>query len=126
MKVVLKDTITKPLKTFSKGLPNIYNYILGEVGKDFATYTKVNYLQGQKMKKRTGVLFNSVKFFKEKDLRFGVASGVGVRGSLNYLNKFIGTKHEFFKPAVKAYRKSGSPERITERIVNDILRKKGL
>ena len=126
MKIIIQDTLSKKLLSFNKRLPNIYNYILAEIAKDFSNYTRVNYLQGQKMKKRTGLTFNSVKFFKEKELKMGVRPGVGVKGNLNYLNKFIGTKYEFFKPSVNAYRKSGIPERIAEDIIRNIIKKKGL
>ena len=117
MRLIIDDQITEPLKEYTESLGPTFNYITAEVSKRLANFTKVNYLMGQKLNRKTGETFQSVKFFKLKNFVMGVKPGVGVRGSLNYLNKWIGTDKEFMAPALKQFEDSRRAEKIMKQII---------
>ena len=63
----------------------IQNFVVAEISKNYAEFQKEGYLDGQYLNRQTGETAGSVRFFKLKNGRFGVAPGVGVSGNLNYL-----------------------------------------
>lgn len=76
----------------------------GDIAKKGATYIKRNYLRGQAMRKRTGETYNHLKlFYSKKEKAWYIRPGVGVKGSQNYLARYIGTKREFMKPGWASY-----------------------
>ena len=117
MNIIIEDNLTKPLEKYIDSFGPTMNYITAEVAKKYADYTKVNYLMGQALKRQTGETFQSLKFFKMKNLKMGVKPGVGIRGSLNYLNKWIGTDKDFMKPSLAKFENSRRPEKIIKFII---------
>lgn len=118
--------MSEDLAIFGQDLPKVLNYATAEVAKRFADYTKRNYLLGQSLNRVTGETYNSVKFFKQKEMQMGVRPGVGIRGSLNYLNKYIGTSKEFMKPSSNEFKTSGRAEKVLKFILNQTIKRKKL
>jgi len=125
MNISIEGNLQRALLQFNEDLPKVLNYLTAEVAHKFADYTKRNYLLGQALHKRTGRTYNSVKFFKKKNMQMGVRPGVGVRGNLNYLNKWIGTEHEFMAPAARSFQNSGRADKVANFIMRQTIRKKG-
>lgn len=129
MRITIKDDIAEKYEVLGDDLKKIYDYGLAEATKDFAETTKVNYLKGQAMKKVTGELYDSVKFLRTKnrpELSYTATAGVGVKGHLNYLNKYVGTSKEFIQPSFKAWKNRKAINKILEANFDKIAKAKGL
>lgn len=86
-------------------------YALSSEADDFAEYVKEGWLTGRAMKKVTGETYESVRPWTPKKRKLSgtglfasvkgvyVRPGVNIPGTLNYLGRYIGTKHEFMKSA---------------------------
>lgn len=125
MNIIIDDQLTKPFKRYRKSFDKTLNWITAEVSMDFASYVKYNYLMGQKLKRRTGRTFQSVKFFKIKDKQMGIRPGVGIRGSLNYLGRWTGTRREFMSPALGKFSRAGKATKVANFLLQQQLRKMG-
>lgn len=128
MKMVLSGTAYDDYKELEEDFDKIFNYGLYKSAEDYATYVKNNYLTGQAMKNRTGELYKSVKYLKDNKMTnsYIVMAGVGVTGHLNYLNRYVGTKKEFIKPAFKDWESQKRAFNIIEANFNKVARNKGL
>lgn len=129
MRIVIKDKITDDYEKLGKDLQSIYDYGLAEASKNYALFVKIGYLTGNPMKRRTGELFKSVKFIRTKgkpELSYTVVPGVGIRGHLNYLNRYVGTDKEFMKPSFKSWKNRKVIDQILENNFNKIAKSKGL
>lgn len=83
----------------------------GDIAHGAGEYIKRGYLIGQALSKRSGLTYGSVKqFYAKREKAWYLRPGVGVRGSLNYLAKWIGTDKEFMKPGFDAYLNSWDVE----------------
>lgn len=125
MNISIKGSLDEELSKFNQDLPKVLNYITAEVAKKFSDYTRRNYLLGQSLQKRSGETYRSVKFYKKENMEMGVSPGVKVPGSLNYLNKWIGTDRDFMRKSYKSFVQSGRADKTAEYIINQLLRKKG-
>jgi hypothetical protein len=101
MNVIFNGEAISLFESVADDVPEVMNWVVAEVSLTFAEYIRKTYLRGRAMNYLSGQTYESVKFFKKKDNQMGVRPGVGVRGSLNYLHRFIGTEHEFMQPAYK-------------------------
>lgn len=129
MRIVIHDDITKDFEALGDDLKNIYEYGLAEASKNYATFVKSGYLTGQSMAKRTGTLFESVKFLRTKgrpELSYSVMPGVGVKGHLNYLTRYIGTEKEFMKPSFERWKSKKEAIRIIEDNFQKVAKERGL
>jgi hypothetical protein len=71
----------------------------GDIAQEGSAFIKDRYLRGQALRRLTGETFGSVKqFYVKKTRTWYIRPGVGVRGSLNYLARWIGTDREFMQP----------------------------
>lgn len=107
MRLVIHDDIAEKYEALGEDLQKIYDYGIAEAAKDYTKYVKEGYLSGNPMRKITGQLFGSVKFVRTKNIKslsYTVLPGVGVKGNLNYLNRFIGTDKEFMAPSFKRWK----------------------
>lgn len=76
----------------------------GDLAHEAGDHIKRSFLSGQNLSARSGVTRGSVKqFYDKREKAWYLRPGVGVRGSLNYLAKWIGTDKEFMKPGFDAY-----------------------
>lgn len=98
------------------------NGVLGEEGDAAARWIAMTYLHGKAMKKITGQTIGHfgvrwVKKYKGYFLR----PGYGVPGSQNYLERYVGTSHEFVKPGFDAYMSRSGIKGKVEKAVRDTL-----
>jgi hypothetical protein len=128
MKLVMSGTAFEDYKKLNEDFDKIFDYGLGEASLDYAEYIKKKYLSGQKMNIQSGELYKSVKFLKDKEQThsYVVMAGVGVNGHLNYLNRYIGTKHEFMKPSFTSWKNQKRAFKIIEANFNKVANNKGL
>lgn len=123
---IIENTASEGIDGIQSSMPGIGNFIVNQISEDFAQFVRDNYLSGQVLGVRTGETRESTRFFKSQPGVFGVRPGVGVRGSLNYLNRFERGALPFMGPAYRAYTSSGEPERIGNRIMGAIIDREGL
>ncbi len=77
---------------------------VGDVAHEAGDYIKRYYLSGQALDVRSGLTRRSIKqFYDKREKAWYLRPGVGVRGSLNYLAKWIGTDKEFMVPGFKSF-----------------------
>ncbi len=129
MRITIKDTVADEYERLGKDLQNIYDYGLAEASKNYALFVKLGYLTGNPMGKRTGELYKSLKFVRTKnkpELSYTILPGIGVKGHLNYLNRYIGTEKEFMNPSFKAWKDRKTINQILESNFERIAKKKGL
>lgn len=129
MRITIKDKVAEQYSQLGDDLQKIYDYGLAEASKNYAFYVKIGYLTGNPMGKRTGELFKSVKFTRTKNrpnLSYTVKPGVGVKGHLNYLNRYIGTEKEFMEPSFKEWKNRKLINQILEANFEKIAKSKGL
>lgn len=103
-------------------------YALNDEAWDFARHVRDQWLNGRAMNRRTGETADSVlpwspvrrKSQMSLSQRVGsvyVRPGVGIQGSLNYLNRYVGTSREFMIPAFQRWQANG---RITKAVDDNI------
>lgn len=129
MRLVIKDDITLDYEMLNDDLKRIYDYGLAEASKNYATYVKLGYLTGNPMGLRTGQLFESVKFLRTKgrpELSYTVMAGVGIKGNLNYLNRYVGTEKEFMRPSFQKWKSEKEALKIIEANFQQEAKKRGL
>lgn len=129
MRIVIKDNIAERYEKLGEDLKKIYDYGLAEAAKDYSLFVKDGYLSGNPLKKRTGKTYDSVKFVRTKNvplLSYTVMVGVGIRGRLNYLHRWIGTDKEFMSPSFEAWKARRSFDKVLEANFEKIAKKKGL
>jgi len=120
----LKKTIDGLSNIASKRLNAWVRFALIEEANEFAEYVKETKLTGNPLKKRTGETYNSVKAWTRKATSkrasaLLVRPGVGVKGSLNYLAKWVGTPLEFMRPAFTEFRRG---DRILKAVSENVSR----
>jgi hypothetical protein len=77
---------------------------MSDVAAEASIYIKNNYLRGQSLEYRTGLTFRSLKqFYVKSEKTWYIRPGVGVKGSQNYLAKWVDTSREFMKPGFRRY-----------------------
>lgn len=129
MRITIKDTVAVEYEKLGKDLKEIYDYGLAEASKNYALFVKIGYLTGNPMAKKTGELYKSLKFVRTKgqpDLSYTIMPGVGVKGNLNYLNRYIKTEKEFMAPSFKAWKDRKTINQILETNFEKIAKQKGL
>ncbi len=129
MKIIITEDIVEKYKGLTKDFESIFDYGLALSSLDYAEFIKENYLLGQKMDKKTGELFDSVKFIKNKNFKsqsYVVLAGVGISGHLNYLNRYIGTQHEFMSPSFKRWQSENRAIKIIEDNFEKVAHNKGI
>jgi hypothetical protein len=128
MKFVIDGSAFEDYKKLNNDFDKIFDYGLYRASEDYADYIKKKYLSGQKMNIQTGELYKSVKFLKDKQEThsFVVMAGVGVKGHLNYLNRYTGTKHEFMSPSFNDWKSQKRAFKIIEANFNKVSKNKGL
>lgn len=98
---------------------------LGEESDEFVEFVKDNYLSGGSavLKPITGETRGHVAAWMQKKLKgkrksvFVIRPGVGIDGMQNYLEKWVGTKYEFMRPAFEAF---GAETRIADAVDKNI------
>lgn len=78
-------------------------FAIREEAEDFVEYVRSSWLSGQAMQVRTGRTRDSVTPWTNKKGQILVRPGVGIPGTLNYLNRWIGTDKEFMYPAFRSF-----------------------
>ena len=129
MRITIKDTVAEDYEKLGEDLFKVYDYGLAEASKNYALFVKIGYLTGSAMKKRTGELYKSVKFQRTKNkpqLSYTISPGVGIRGHLNYLNRYIGTSKEFMEPSFSEWKNRRMINQILEANFEKVAKKKGM
>lgn len=94
----------------------------GDVAKEGGEFIKEHYLRGQALQRITGRTHDSVKqFYVRSEQSWYIRPGVGIKGSLSYLARWIGTRREFMKPGFKRFLAERNAEREIIRKVEDKL-----
>lgn len=128
MRIVISGDALKSYNKLNEDFDKIFDYGLAEASHDYSEYVKIKYLSGKKMNIKTGELYKSVKFLKDKTqtLSYIVMPGVGVNGHLNYLNRYIGTNHEFMNVSFKSWKAQKRAFKIIEANFDKVAKNKGL
>ena len=100
-------------------------WAIGEESDEFVDFVKDRYLSGASavLKPRTGETRGHVAAWMQKKVKgkretvFVIRPGVGISGMQNYLEKWVGTKFEFMRPAFAAF---GNQDRIVRAIDENI------
>ena len=94
------------------------NWALGNQADKLAEHIKVNYVSGQRINVITGETRNSIAAWAQKRskrkndnsptyfVRPGIIALDGskpIEGTLNYIGRWVGTSHEFMRPAYKTF-----------------------
>ncbi len=113
------------IRLLGGSLPAILNFSASEVADDIASYIRDSFLSGKALEKRTGETYGSVKGYKAKREAAAhyVDFGVGVRGHLNYLHKWRGTRRDFMAKGRKAYEQTGRWTALVEQNLERMQRK---
>lgn len=106
-------------------LPAIMDFSMGDVAQDMASHIRETFLNGNALGKRTGETEGSVRHYNAHK---GVAGhyvdfGVGVKGHLNYLHRWTGTKREFMGPGKVSYEGTGRYMALVEENLERMERK---
>lgn len=92
------------LSKIRKGLRHAVNWELGDVAGEAVSFIKEHTLQGQILKKRSGVTYEHVgKWFSKKTGSWWIRPGVGLTGLQNYLTRWVGTEKDFMHKGFEAY-----------------------
>lgn len=129
MRITIKDNIAERYEKLGKDLKSIYDYGLAEAAKEYSLFVKNGYLSGTPLKKRTGKTYDSLKFVRTKgrpQLSYTITVGVGIRGNLNYLYRYVGTEYEFMAPSWSAWKSRKRINAILEANFEKVAKKKGL
>lgn len=87
--VKVTDTMSPTLRKLSKQkMDKVTNWLLGEIGVEFAKYEANGFMKGQVLGMVTGEAHDSVGFFKLKNGHMVVSPGMGKSGRMNYLGVF--------------------------------------
>lgn len=98
-------------------------WAVGEESDEFVSYVRTNWLSGQAMNVVTGETRDHVgAYFQKTSGRrrlqtWVIRPGVGIPGTQNYLEKWVGTRLEFMRPAFEAF---GSENRIRRAVETNI------
>ena len=83
----------------------------GDIAREGADYIKDRYLRGRALDRITGTTAGSVKqFYDKKEKSWYIRPGVGIRGSLNYLARWTGTRREFMQTGFNRFLASRNVE----------------
>lgn len=124
-----KGTIAKARKRLEavgkKRLEAWVRYAMGEQTDEFVAFIKANYLSGQRMSVVTGETREHVGGWLQRKLRgkrgvltYLIRPGVGISGLQNYLERYVGTRHEFMGPAWQAF---GQEARFARAVDNNLM-----
>ena len=105
--------VSKDVRKISTSVQQWCKFAVGKEADIFRDYVKSNWLQGKALKYRTGITHDHVKVWS-KGYTVYVRPGIGIQGTQNYLAKWIGTKHEFMRPAFKEFSSSGRIEKAVK------------
>lgn len=113
------------IKRLGGSLPAILNFSASEVADDLSSYIREAFLTGRALQKRTGETYGSVRGYMAKrgDRGHFVDFGVEVRGHLNYLHKWRGTRRDFMAKGRKAYEQTGRWTALVEQNLERMQRK---
>ena len=108
MKVTIKTNVDEVKRKFSglsdKRLYAWVSYTFREQAEEYTEYVRNAWLHGRAMDWRTGDTARSVQpWTRKRDRHILIRPGVNVPGVKNYLYRYIGTKHEFMRPAWKQF-----------------------
>lgn len=118
IKITVTGNAGDQVERLRKKLPTWVRHGLGDYAHDFSYYIRQSWLHGKALQYVTGTTAYSVKAFYDRKTRsWYIRPGVGIRGSLNYLARWIGTPHEFMKPGFTAY---SSAHKITDVVIDSI------
>ena len=123
-------TIDKLDDIQKKHIASWVQFSLREEADKFVPFVRLNYLQGQKLRRITGRTASSIKAWtpkkgtiKKHGLTKGVfiRPGVGIAGNLNYLGKWVNTEREFMRPALLRFRTGGRVENAVRKNIDKML-----
>lgn len=110
------------------------NWALGNQADKLAEHIKVNYVSGQRINVITGETKNSIAVWLQRKSRrknpdaptyivrpgvIGLDGKKPIKGMLNYIGRWTGTKHEFMNPAYKTF---GGEAYITRMVEGNIIK----
>ncbi len=105
--VEISGNAARTMEYASKHISGWVFSALGDKTAEFIPFVQDGYLHGQAMRWVTGKTAGSVKMWsgrkRKKEDAWYVRPGVGIRGSLNYLYRWIGTPHEFMAPGFERF-----------------------
>lgn len=92
------------LRKLRGGLRHAVNGALGDVSSEAIKFIKKNYLLGQSLRKITGETYEHVgQYYVAKTGSWFIRPGIGIRGSQNYLARWLGTDKDFMHRGFTAY-----------------------
>lgn len=107
----------------AEAMPNVGNRMMAAVAGAYARYVKANAFRGQIFKKTTGRLYRSTGKFRIQKGVWAVRPGIGVRGSLNFMNKFERGAKPFMEPTFERFKSEGHPQKmmrwVYEKVIED-------
>lgn len=96
---------------------------LGEYGDEMARWISEHYLHGQAMRRITGTTIKAFGVrWSRREKAYVLSPGYGVQGSQAYLNRYVGTKHEFVRPGYNVYIRQNPAEIRVRKAVDRVLK----
>jgi hypothetical protein len=113
----ITDGATERLHKDALRISGIVRSAIGDIAHEGEDFIRRNFMQGQAIRKLSGETADSVRaYFAREDHSWYIRYGVRVKGHLNYIARWAGTKHEFLKPGFDAFI-------ATKNLENEISRK---
>ena len=94
----------KRLRKIRGGLRHAVNGALGDVSHGAVKYIRQNYLRGQALRKITGETYKHLgQYYLKQTGQWFIRPGIGVKGQMNYLARWLGTDKDFMHRGFAAY-----------------------
>lgn len=106
-------------------MPSITDFMENQVAESFREHLVRTQMSGQTLGRRTGKTAGSVRQWRDKRGGWSIRPGVGISGSLNYLQgpHFEGGARPFTMRAVQSFAASREASKITARIFNAMMKR---
>lgn len=105
--------VSKDIKKISTSVQQWCRFAVGKEADSFRDYVKSNWLKGKALQYRTGQTHDHVKVWAKGSSVY-VRPGIGIPGTQNYLGRWIGSSHEFMRPAFREFSASGRIEKAVK------------
>ncbi len=100
----ITDSATESLHADAIKIGSYVRTAIGDTAHEGSSFIKKNFMTGRAIRKLTGETYDSVQaYFAREDHSWYIRYGVRVKGHLNYIARWAGTKHEFLKPGFDAF-----------------------
>lgn len=116
LRIEIDGQLLERMNRFGAALPKIMSYSMGDVAHDMAAYIRSGFLTGDPLGQITGETHGSTRAYQAAKGERGwfVDFGVGVKGHLNYLYRWKGTRRDFLTRGSRNYATGDNYMRLVE------------